>query len=55
MNILLILLAVMITTLLVRYLLRVVGADTPSDQPTSHADWSVESLPSSAYALRREA
>ncbi|WP_181036338.1 MULTISPECIES: hypothetical protein [unclassified Arthrobacter] len=55
MNILLILLAITLTALLVRCLLRAVAADSPSHCPPSHADWNAESLPSSAYALRREA
>lgn len=54
MNILLILLVIVLTALLVRYLLRIVGADVPSDHPASHADWSIDSLPSSGYALRHD-
>lgn len=55
MNIVLILLAIILTALLVRYLLRAVAADLPPQRPSSHADWNADSLPSSAYSLRHEA
>ncbi|MHA7218866.1 hypothetical protein ACX80L_08220 [Arthrobacter sp. MDT1-48-3] len=55
MTLLLILLAIALVVLLVRHLLRLVGADAPSATPSSHADWSVGALPSSAYSLRHDA